>query len=159
MQDLFNLLFHKGSLELTAVLDWDFAHIAHPVSEFFHSFADLHAFFGPKKDKIDEANLLREWILTTFPNPLPESAIPTDAKGAPGERQVRWKLANKFNDCLIKAGVSMPSNIPNAAEWADVWWFTQHVCPWFLLQPRELEKLEQEKTANMRRKADEKLDR
>jgi hypothetical protein len=160
MQDLFNLLFDKDSLELSAVLDWDFAHIAHPISEFFHSFVDLHAFLGPKGDKSDEENLLRKSILTTFPDPLPESAVPPDAKHAPGEpRHIRWKLADQFNNSLDDAGAMKPSNIPCAAEWADVWWFTQDLCPWFFLQPRKLEKLGAEKTAKMRREADEKLDK
>jgi hypothetical protein len=160
MQDLFNLLFDKYSLKLTAVLDWDFAHIAHSISEFFHSFADLHAYFGPKSDKADDEALLRDSILTTFPDPLPGSDVPLDAKQASDEPRVtRWKLASQFNDCLVEAGVLKPSNIPGAAGWADIWWFTQHVCPWFFLQPRQVEKLGPEKALNKRQKADEKLDK
>jgi hypothetical protein len=161
MEDLFNLLFDKVSLELTAVLDWDFAHIAHPISEFFHSLTDFHAFLGPpKSSKSEEAALLRMSVLTAFPNPLPESAADVTAKRARDEPiKIRWTLAQDFDNCLREAGVAKPLNIPCAAEWADIWWLTQNVCQWYFLQPRELEKLGVEKTAGRRRGVDEQVDR
>jgi hypothetical protein len=160
MVDLFNLLFDKVSLELTAVLDWDFAHIALPISEIFHSLADFHAFLGPKSSKNDEGALLRMSVLTAFPNPLPEIAADPTAKRVPDEPgQIRWKLAQDFDNCLTEAGVAKPSNIPGAAEWADIWWLTQNVCQWFFLQLRELEKLGVEKTAKRRQEADKQVDR
>lgn len=59
-----NLLFDRTNSRLSAVLDFDFAHIGAPVSEYLFSFWDLDGLLSGSSDPIDP---LRNYILEGFP--------------------------------------------------------------------------------------------
>jgi hypothetical protein len=140
-------------------VDWDFAHLAHPISEFFHSLGDLHGIFGTSYNLKDDEKPLHQYQLTGFPVDLP-ATHPDAGKGTePGQpTKVDWQMAKMFDDALREAGVTKPSNIEGAAAIADLWWFTQEVCPWWFLQDRKIEKLGLEGVTRMRKSADGLLD-
>lgn len=67
-----NFLYDKGTMRLTALLDFDFSHIATFADEFFRSFsAGIGKFPSPRES--GEPLALRKAMLTGFPCPLPPS--------------------------------------------------------------------------------------
>jgi hypothetical protein len=47
-----NFLFDMETLQISSILDWDLAHIAAPVSEYFHGFGDVHGFLTSRYEEM-----------------------------------------------------------------------------------------------------------
>jgi hypothetical protein len=144
---------------LTALVDWDFAHLAHPISEFFHSFGDMHGLFEASHNLKEDEMLLRQYQLNGFPIELPTTQPDASKRTEPDQpAKVDWQKAKMFDNALVEAGALKPSNIEGVVEFADLWWFTQEICPWWVLQDRKIEKLGPERVTKMRKSADDLLD-
>lgn len=62
---MFNVLFEPSSNHVTALLDFDFSHIASPADEYFHSFRTFGALLAGSFEQGDEG-LLRTSLLQGF---------------------------------------------------------------------------------------------
>jgi hypothetical protein len=145
-------------LEITGLIDWNFAHLAAPISEFLHSLGDFHGLLDAKSLDSDE-QMLRHYHLTGFPTDLPISTAKSTERSGPGEpAHIDWQKIKRWDDTLAHVGVRKPSNIDGADGISDLWWFTQQLCPWRCLQERKIEKLGPEKVAKMRHEANKQLD-
>lgn len=128
---LHNLLFDKSSSRLTAVLDFEFAHIGAPVSEWLFSFFDLD---GILPAAVSPMGPIRDWMLHEFPQ---GGVISSDDKKTSKPLNRKLTTAETFavawDTALAEAGVNKPSMISGAGETADIWWFSQEICQayWF----------------------------
>lgn len=134
-----NLLFNRRSNRLSAVLDFDFAHIGAPISEYLFSFWDLDGLLPGSSDPNDP---LRNHILKGFPFAEEEEGV-----------EYKWKLARAWENALSDVGAEKPSTIDKAGDIADIWWFSQDLCEayWFIdtfLEKRTPEKLEEFKAVS-----------
>jgi hypothetical protein len=140
-QALDHFLVDPQTLTITAFLDYDMSHIAHPIHEFFHSFYDLCS-FPPGPYVNNPQNLvMHRALLYGFPDPLPEpakggkTASPKYGSGA----GIDWKLSHMWAEELNKAGALRPARMgPQADEITALYWFVQDICPpYLLLQPTQ----------------------
>jgi hypothetical protein len=151
-----NLLFNPDTLQLTAVVDWDFSHLASPISEYLHSLQQFHALVEPPHQGTDDEKLLRKLILSKFPDELPETKAREKKKRPPGDpMHIDWEVAKDFDACLRPEGAAKPSNIQGAENVANFWWFAQDLCPWWCLQERSLSRMGTEMAHKMRIDAQE----
>ncbi|OOQ89873.1 phosphotransferase enzyme family protein [Penicillium brasilianum] len=135
-----NLLFDRTSNRLTAVLDFDFAHIGAPISEYLFSFWDLGGLLPGSSDP----DPLRNYILKGFP--FLEEGV-----------EDKWKLARAWDNALSHVGAKKPLTIEKAGDIADIWWFSQDLCEayWFIdgflekRTPEKLEELKAESASNL----------
>lgn len=115
-----NFLYDKGTMRLTALLDFDFAHIATFADEFFRSLgADIGQF--PSKRESGQLLALRQAMLTGFPDPLP-----------PSTTEVQWPSAKAWNDALCERGAKRPGTIENIATVSDLFWLSGQILPFKL---------------------------
>lgn len=76
--DLHNILFDKSSLTITALLDFEFAHIASPIDEYLYSFQSLNAILVGPYEKGDMGQL-QQYLLTGIkPEKLPPNSRTLD---------------------------------------------------------------------------------
>ncbi|KAJ5654148.1 Aminoglycoside phosphotransferase [Penicillium lividum] len=119
-----NLLFDCANARVTAILDFDFAHIGAPISEYLFSFYDID---GLMPGSAQPLGPLRKYMLDGFP--------------MQGERiDTKLKLAQAWDNALIDVGAKKPSNIRKAGDIADLWWFSQDLCQAFWFMDRFLKK-------------------
>ncbi|KAJ5915760.1 Aminoglycoside phosphotransferase [Penicillium verhagenii] len=113
-----NLLIDCANGRVTAVLDFDFAHIGAPISEYLFSFWDLDGILPGSAEPLGP---LRKYMLDGFP----EQNTSIDTK---------LKLAQAWDNALTEVGVKKPSTIRKAGDIADIWWFSQDLCQafWFM---------------------------
>ena len=107
-------------MRLTALLDFDFSHIATFADEFFRS---LGAGIGqlPSPRESGESLALRNAMLTDFPDPLP-----------PSNDEVQWPSAKAWNDALREKGAKRPCTIENIAPLSDLFWLSGQILPFTL---------------------------
>jgi hypothetical protein len=128
--DLQNILFDPKSNSLTALLDFDFSHIASPADEYFYSFLSIHGLLaGPLES--DESEALRLAQLSGFTSPA--FAL---AEGK--ESEVNWDIAKMWYEEIEKQEVLNPSNISGIEKVATLYWFMIDVCPPYFLMERWL---------------------
>lgn len=133
-------------MRLTALLDFDFSHIATLADEFFRSLcADIGQFPSPRES--GELLALRKAMLTGFPDPLP----PTDEEGF-----VQWPSAKAWDDALCERSAKRPSTIENIAALSDLFWLSGQIFPFRLCNQTVVKNSSQEQLA-ARRKTGEKL--
>lgn len=107
--DLQNDLFDPTSNRLTAILDFDFTHIATPANEYFYSFPSIHGLLiGPLEGEEYEA--LRQAQLNGFITP---AFIPTEGK----ESEINWEVAKMWYEEIEKEGVLYPANLDGIGGW------------------------------------------
>jgi hypothetical protein len=129
MTGLENILFDPETLRITALLDYDFTHIASPCDEFFYSFIDFHGIVpGPFEDA--EMQQLRAAQLSGFQDA--SYLLQADA----GE--VDWATAKSWQAALEKQCVQSPADLGAIEEISAVYWFLLDVCPPYFLLPRWL---------------------
>jgi hypothetical protein len=118
-----NLLFDPDSGRITALLDYDFASILHPMYEFLRSFDGAGGQFqGWSGDESSEDMALRNAKLNGFPTPLP----------ATKEDGIQWDLAKAWEDELEKLDVKRPSTMQGIDKVADVDAVLRAVLPWHI---------------------------
>jgi hypothetical protein len=120
------LLFDPGSGRITALLDYDFASILHPMYEFLRSFDGAGGqFLGWSGDESTGDITLRNAKLKGFPFPLP----------ATKEDGIQWDIAKAWEDELEKLNVKRPSTIQGIDKVADVDALLRAVLPWHISNP------------------------
>lgn len=107
-------------MRLTALLDFDFSHIATFADEFFRSLGGSIGQF-PSPRESGEPLLLRKAMLTGFPDPLPPS---TD--------EVQWPSAKAWDDALCERGAKRPGTIADIAPLSDLFWLSGQILPFKL---------------------------
>ncbi|KAK0631204.1 hypothetical protein B0T14DRAFT_35 [Immersiella caudata] len=119
--DLHNLLFDPSTNQLTALLDFDFGHVASHADEYFYPFDSLMHIVVPPT--VEEPDMVSLWhaLLYGFPQELP---VPKE-----GDKSVGWKLAAAVNKAFANAGVNQPSEIPGIDELSALYWCIQDVSP------------------------------
>ncbi|KAI4138391.1 MAG: hypothetical protein LQ341_004689, partial [Variospora aurantia] len=118
--DFNNFLYDTGTMRLTALLDFDFSHIATFADEFFRS---LCAGIGqlPSPRESGDFLMLRTAMLTGFPDQLP-----------PSSGDVQWPSAKAWDDALRARGAKRPSTIKNIAALSDLFWLSGQILPFKL---------------------------
>lgn len=134
-------------MRLTALLDFDFSHIATFADEFFRSLcADIGQFPSPRESR--ELLALRKAMLTGFADPLP----PTDKDGS-----VQWASAKAWDDALCERNAKRPSTIENIAALSDLFWLSGQILPFRLCNQIVVKNSSQEQLSAMRKTGEELL--
>lgn len=140
-----NFLYDKDTMRLTALLDFDFCHVASYADEFFRSLcADIGQFPSPRES--EESLALRKAMLTGFPDPLP-----------PKTNEVQWPSAKAWDDALCETNAKRPSTIPNIAALSDLFWLSGQILPFRLCNQTVVRNSSQEQLAARRKKSEELL--
>ena len=115
-----NFLYDRSTKKLTALIDFDFAHVATFADEFFRSLgADIGQF--PSAREGGESLALHRAMLCGFPDPLP-----------PPTEEVQWSSAKAWDDALRERGAVRPSTIKNIAGLSDLFWLSGQILPFKL---------------------------
>lgn len=142
-----NILFDPETLQVTALLDYDFTHIASTADEFFYSFMDFHGLVpGPSEDPQMES--LRLAQLNGFSD--------TNLGKIAG---IDWKLAKMWQAAMKRAHVKTPVDIEDIGELATIYWFLLDVCPPYFLLPRWLKKRTEQQRLAIKRTIERNLDK
>lgn len=125
--DTFNMLFDPVSNRLTAVLDFDFSHVATPADEYFYSFRTVGALLaGPFEEGEEER--LRHYLLNGFDETTPKVKI----------GKVDFQIAAMTDKEFTRAGVLRPADIRGCGELAGLKWFLEDVSPPYFYMTRWL---------------------
>ena len=133
-------------MRLTAVLDFDFSHIATVADEFFRSLGHGIGRFPDARDSDEDTKMLHTAMLEGFPASLPP---PTEA--------VDWTAAKAWDDALRERGVERPSTIPNIAKLADLFWLSSQILPFKLCNPVVVGNSSEEQLRQRRREGESRL--
>ncbi|KAH8807520.1 hypothetical protein F5884DRAFT_342876 [Xylogone sp. PMI_703] len=145
-----NILFNLETLQITALLDFDFAHIASPGDEFFYSFTDFHGIIpSPLED--GELNALRLAQLNGFKD--------NNVKDLTGTAEVDWETAKMWQVAMEKSQVRSPADIENVGELATIYWFLLDICPPYFLLSRWLKRRTEEQKQASKREIQANLDK
>ena len=98
--DLENISFDPATNRVTALLDFDFTHIAAPVDESFYSFPSFHGILSEPFEP-EENEALRLAQLDGFKSPNPTST----------NSEINWNLAQLWHSELSRLEILGPSNI------------------------------------------------
>lgn len=137
------MLFDPASLRITALLDFDFAHIDSPWDEYFYSLQQIHGLLpSPLADEGVNVEILRCFLLDD------EAALPETSE------DVNWTLAQRLQSEFKRAAVIRPGSFGGESadaigELGALFWFIQEVCPPYLvttrwtagMTPEQLEKM------------------
>lgn len=146
--DVENLLIDPETLQLTALLDFDFSHIASPGDEYFYSFPSFHGIVaGPFEE--GEQGALTQVQLNGF----------KDFKPPESQEEVDWNLAKTWHSALKTAGVETPADIDGIEELAALYWFLLDVCPPYFLLPRWLKRKTPEQQQASKKETEVSLDK
>ena len=107
-------------MRLTAVLDFDFAHVATAADEFLRSLEPGIGLF-PSARESDETTALHTAMLEGFPDPLP-----------PSSEGIDWTAARVWDDALREKGAERPRTLTNIARLADLSWLLSQILPFKL---------------------------
>ncbi|UKZ78651.1 hypothetical protein TrVFT333_006397 [Trichoderma virens FT-333] len=121
-----NMLYDATTLQVTAILDFDFSYVAAIADEFVgFSFGNLSGgnLPGPFETGI---NLnLRKAMLTGFSTPFPIA----------DNSELQWDVANAWDEELARAGAAKPSTISHFENIADIYWLQNKISPFELDSP------------------------
>ncbi|KAH8678319.1 hypothetical protein BX600DRAFT_493606 [Xylariales sp. PMI_506] len=117
--DTHNLLFDPKTFRLTALLDFNFSHIASAADEYFYSFALIDGLLPPPGENED----LRNSVLQGFSQP-------------PGH--AKWDAAILTDKVFAAAGVIRPVDLmPSIEPLSALYWFIQNISPGWFFMPKE----------------------
>jgi len=121
--DTHNLLFDPATNQLTAVVDYDFSHVASQGDEFFYSLAQAGHIVTTEAQGLDDPDslVLRRCLLTT-------GFTPEAVAGKPNSH-VDWELAAMMDEALAEVGALRPLDIEGMEELSTLYWFFQDVSP------------------------------
>lgn len=118
-----NLLYDPITLHLTALLDFDWSHIATIADEYLQSFGDFGGQLpGPDPSEIDQMRI-HEAFLNGFSSPTPHLS---DASMEDWENAKRWDYA------LSCAGAERPHTMKGISQISGLYWLSEQLCPWLL---------------------------
>ncbi|OJJ42009.1 hypothetical protein ASPZODRAFT_20876 [Penicilliopsis zonata CBS 506.65] len=138
-----NMLINPETSKLTALLDFDFASIAHPVHEFLVSLQDLGCnIMGPYGEDPTNGKLSQALLSGNF-----SADIPGDL----------WWNGRTLNADLVKRGMQRPSDMVGIEvlfQWRAL---EQLICPFHLAAPFIIHRLTDEQREEARKKAESEL--
>lgn len=141
------MLFDPITHEITALLDFDLAHVGSPADEFLYSFSDMEGLlFDPFNS--DTLLKLREYVLTGFPDG------PPDVDSTPADDEPNWQIAKVWDDSLAELQVLRPKTIEGIEEMSCLHWFCQDVCAPYLTMQRWLVRQTPERIENAAKEVD-----
>ena len=111
-------------MRLTAVLDFDFAHVATVADEFFRSLGHGIGRFPYARESEEDLRALHVAMLEGFPTVLP-----------PRSEAVDWTSAKAWEDALRERDLERPSTIPNIVQLADLFRLSSEILPFKLCNP------------------------
>jgi hypothetical protein len=97
----------------------------------------------PKPSRSHTKLLVRTYMLSGFPSPLPEFADDT------------VKLANIWDKELIRSGAKMPRNIAGFEKLTGVYYLQDLLCPFVLVQEFARKRRTEEELAAIRKRTEE----
>lgn len=123
--DIHNILYNPETNDITAVLDFQFSHIASAADEYFYSFDRIQGLVSPPVQSGNKKPL-REYLLHGFG----ENAAEHENKDV-----VDWKVAVMRDEAFRLATVQRPVDMePNMEPLSELYWFIQNISPaWFLM--------------------------
>ncbi|KAL9102564.1 MAG: hypothetical protein Q9163_002314 [Psora crenata] len=134
-----NFLYDMGTMRLSALLDFDFSHIATFADEFLRSLgAEIGQFPSPRES--GELLALRTAMLTGFPDQLP-----------PSSNDVHWPSAKAWDDALRERGAKRPRTIENIAALSDLFWLSGQILPFKLCNEVVVRNSSQEQLATRKK--------
>ncbi|KZF21221.1 hypothetical protein L228DRAFT_249007 [Xylona heveae TC161] len=169
-----NLLFDPSTYRLTAVMDFDFAHIGSPISEWLFSFWDIPGLLPGSAEPLGR---LRDWLLSGFPsedghgsdkandddgNASKKGTAHPEAKSndPPNFQSNKWNLPRAWDAALRHVGVThRPSTIRAAGDIADLWWFSQELCQAYYFMESFIQKKSSEQLEKMKEHSATTLDK
>lgn len=140
-----NLLFDAASLEVTALLDYDFSYVAMAADEYMgYSFGNIPGGNLPGPYESTPQLHLRNAILTGDFTP----STTADCS------EIQWDEASAWHEALARAGAARPSNISRFKEIADIHWFMDKISPFELDNPMMRKRKTEEQLEAARREAE-----
>ncbi|KAH7369698.1 hypothetical protein BKA65DRAFT_560905 [Rhexocercosporidium sp. MPI-PUGE-AT-0058] len=129
-----NMLFDPTTHKITALLDWDFSAISHPVHEFLLSFSGFGVSLqGYSPSESIEDSSLRHAKIYGFPSSFSKSSVPGSENIAEDfEKGSRWEDLGAWEEALVHMDVKRPSTIQGVETVADVEALLGMVLPWRL---------------------------
>lgn len=120
------MLIDPDTLQITALLDFDFSHVSFAAEEFLYSFMFIHGLLvGPIEE--DEYIALRKAQLLGFQEDI--DAPQREGDKEQGQGSIDWKLAQAWDEELAKLDIQRPSTIKGIDEVSALHWFLQEICP------------------------------
>jgi len=142
LTDPMNMLYDKETMTITALLDYDFAHIASPKDEFFYSFYTIHGTLGGHHDPDKTAAQLLNCQINGFPSNITDERPDTSKpRHVDDDAQVDWVIASTWDNLLREKGVKRPSSLQGIGPIdgiQNLYWFIQDICQPYLLMDRWL---------------------
>ena len=137
-----NFLFNAQTLQITAILDFDFSCIATTVHEYAgFSFTDVPG--GKIPGPFDASQLyLRKAILAGFPDNL---STPSE-KGS----LTKWEEAKVWYTELACNGATVPQSVRNFDKVSNAFWLCDNLCPFLLSSEFAIKQRTTEQLAEMR---------
>lgn len=103
-----NMLYDPATRRVSALLDFDWAAVAHPAHEFFSGLHDLQGSTHPDDAALQSAVLTGAFDIST--TNITDPAAEPDEPGA-GEPSKAWALARSWDASLLRAGGLRPSSL------------------------------------------------
>lgn len=130
-------------MKLTALVDFDFSHLAAPISEYLLSFLGYGYNLSGSADCIFECTP-REQLL--------KGEIRFDPA-----RPDKGPYSKIFDNALVETGAEKPVDIKGAKILSDVWWFSQDICQAFWFMPEFLKARKPAKLLELKRDGERNL--
>jgi aminoglycoside phosphotransferase (APT) family kinase protein len=138
-----NVLFDPTTKRITALLDYDWAAVTHPVHEFHTGFSDLSGSTHPENPKLQQAVL--------------KSVFEDSNATFSDEEKVDWQVAKAWDSALAVRGVVRPSQIKGVEDLEKLRKLEELICPFMLSTdiilkrrtPEQILKMKQEAEVNL----------
>lgn len=136
------MLFDTETKKITAVLDFDFAFISHPLEEFTggSSLNDISGMIDTNDKPLRDAILSGNF--DTFPENLDKEATQ------------KWQVARAWNAAMKTVGVVSPSDIQGVHEICDLLALQALLCPFDLGNQPMIDQMDDGKKAARREKTE-----
>lgn len=135
-------------MKITALLDFDFAHIASPIDEYMYSFQSMSSILVGAHEKGDMGKLQKFILSGEQPAKLP-----------PNSRFADWNVAVTWNEAIKTAGGIRPSDVKCADVLAELKWFMEDIRPPYFGMPKWVAKRSPEQIETERKRVQEMLEK
>lgn len=105
-----NMLYDPATRRVSALLDFDWAAVAHPAHEFFSGLHDVQGSTHPDDAAMQSAVLTGNFNFNNNNSNTAAAAPPADAS-AINEHTKVWALARSWDSSLLRAGGLRPSSL------------------------------------------------
>ncbi|KAK2617028.1 hypothetical protein QQS21_000121 [Conoideocrella luteorostrata] len=134
-----NFLFDKDTKKITAILDFDWCTVSNPFDEFLLGLYDIGCNITYGKTKADMALLSGDF---------------TQPPNLEKEKGENWGMAKMWNAAIESVGAASPRKIQGASQIYDLLLLKRLLCPYQLSNVSALEKMDDEKKAEVRAKTE-----